>query len=253
MNDWYMKRFENKIVLVTGAGRGIGASIAKRFASEGAEVIVNYSGNDEAAQKTVDEITATGGQAQKYKCSVNDSESVKVMIDEIIKEFGRIDILVNNAGITKDGLMLRMTDEDFDRVIDVNLKGTFNCTKYVSKYMLKQKSGKIINISSVVGLSGNAGQVNYSASKAGIIGITKSAAKELSSRGITVNAVAPGYVDTDMTKVLSDNIRNEILKNIPLQRMGNVEDISNCVAFLASEDASYITGQVISVDGGMHI
>ena len=223
-----MKRFENKIVLVTGAGRGIGASIAKRFASEGAEVIVNYSGNDEAAQKTVDEITATGGQAQKYKCSVNDSESVKVMIDEIIKEFGRIDILVNNAGITKDGLMLRMTDEDFDRVIDVNLKGTFNCTKYVSKYMLKQKSGKII-------------------------GITKSAAKELSSRGITVNAVAPGYVDTDMTKVLSDNIRNEILKNIPLQRMGNVEDISNCVAFLASEDASYITGQVISVDGGMHI
>ena len=248
-----MKRFENKIVLVTGAGRGIGASIAKRFASEGAEVIVNYSGNDEAAQKTVDEITATGGQAQKYKCSVNDSESVKVMIDEIIKEFGRIDILVNNAGITKDGLMLRMTDEDFDRVIDVNLKGTFNCTKYVSKYMLKQKSGKIINISSVVGLSGNAGQVNYSASKAGIIGITKSAAKELSSRGITVNAVAPGYVDTDMTKVLSDNIRNEILKNIPLQRMGNVEDISNCVAFLAFEDASYITGQVISVDGGMHI
>ena len=233
-----MKRFENKIVLVTGAGRGIGASIAKRFASEGAEVIVNYSGNDEAAQKTVDEITATGGQAQKYKCSVNDSESVKVMIDEIIKEFGRIDILVNNAGITKDGLMLRMTDEDFDRVIDVNLKGTFNCTKYVSKYMLKQKSGKIINISSVVGLSGNAGQVNYSASKAGIIGITKSAAKELSSRGITVNAVAPGYVDTDMTKVLSDTIRNEILKNIPLQRMGNVEDISNCVAFLASEDAS---------------
>lgn len=248
-----MKRFENKIVLVTGAGRGIGASIAKRFASEGAEVIVNYSGNDEAAQKTVDEITATGGQAQKYKCSVNDSESVKVMLDEIIKKFGRIDILVNNAGITKDGLMLRMTDEDFDRVIDVNLKGTFNCTKYVSKYMLKQKSGKIINISSVVGLSGNAGQVNYSASKAGIIGITKSAAKELSSRGITVNAVAPGYVDTDMTKVLSDNIRNEILKNIPLQRMGNVEDISNCVAFLASEDASYITGQVISVDGGMHI
>lgn len=248
-----MKRFENKIVLVTGAGRGIGASIAKRFASEGAEVIVNYSGNDKTAQKTVDEITATGGQAQKYKCSVNDSESVKVMIDEIIKKFGRIDILVNNAGITKDGLMLRMTDEDFDRVIDVNLKGTFNCTKYVSKYMLKQKSGKIINISSVVGLSGNAGQINYSASKAGIIGITKSAAKELSSRGITVNAVAPGYVDTDMTKVLSDNIRNEILKNIPLQRMGNVEDISNCVAFLASEDASYITGQVISVDGGMHI
>ena len=186
-----MKRFENKIVLVTGAGRGIGASIAKRFASEGAEVIVNYSGNDEAAQKTVDEITATGGQAQKYKCSVNDSESVKVMIDEIIKEFGRIDILVNNAGITKDGLMLRMTDEDFDRVIDVNLKGTFNCTKYVSKYMLKQKSGKIINISSVVGLSGNAGQVNYSASKAGIIGITKSAARQIMQHPRRASSVLP--------------------------------------------------------------
>ena len=246
-----MKRFENKIVLVTGAGRGIGASIAKRFASEGAEVIVNYSGNDEAAQKTVDEITATGGQAQKYKCSVNDSESVKVMIDEIIKKFGRIDILVNNAGITKDGLMLRMTDEDFDRVIDVNLKGTFNCTKYVSKYMLKQKSGKIINISSVVGLSGNAGQVNYSASKAGIIGITKSAAKELSSRGITVNAVAPGFIKTEMTDVLKDDIKKAIMENIPMKAFGETEDIANAVAFLASEEARYITGQVISVDGGM--
>ena len=246
-----MKRFENKIVLVTGAGRGIGASIAKRFASEGAEVIVNYSGNDETAQKTVDEITATGGQAQKYKCSVNDSESVKVMIDEIIKEFGRIDILVNNAGITKDGLMLRMTDEDFDRVIDVNLKGTFNCTKYVSKYMLKQKSGKIINISSVVGLSGNAGQVNYSASKAGIIGITKSAAKELSSRGITVNAVAPGFIKTEMTDVLKDDIKKAIMENIPMKAFGETEDIANAVAFLASEEARYITGQVISVDGGM--
>ena len=245
-----MKRFENKIVLVTGAGRGIGASIAKRFASEGAEVIVNYSGNDEAAQKTVDEITATGGQAQKYKCSVNDSESVKVMIDEIIKEFGRIDILVNNAGITKDGLMLRMTDEDFDRVIDVNLKGTFNCTKYVSKYMLKQKSGKIINISSVVGLSGNAGQVNYSASKAGIIGITKSAAKELSSRGITVNAVAPGFIETDMTRKLPEEIREGACKQIPLGRFGQPEDVAKAVAFLAAE-GSYLTGQVLAVDGGM--
>ena len=164
-----------------------------------------------------------------------------------------MDILVNNAGITRDDLLMRMKESDFDAVINTNLKGTFNTIRHLSRYLLKQRAGKIINISSVVGLSGNAGQVNYSASKAGIIGITKSAAKELSSRGITVNAVAPGYVDTDMTKVLSDNIRNEILKNIPLQRMGNVEDISNCVAFLASEDASYITGQVISVDGGMHI
>ena len=246
-----MKRFENKIVLVTGAGRGIGASIAKRFASEGAEVIVNYSGNDEAAQKTVDEITSTGGQAQKYKCSVNDSESVKVMIDEIIKEFGRIDILVNNAGITKDGLMLRMTDEDFDRVIDVNLKGTFNCTKYVSKYMLKQKSGKIINISSVVGLSGNAGQVNYSASKAGIIGITKSAAKELSSRGITVNAIAPGFICTDMTQALPEQVKEKIWAQIPMGGFGDPQDVAAAAAFFASEEAGYITGQVLMVDGGM--
>ena len=248
-----MKRFENKIVLVTGAGRGIGASIARRFASEGAEVIVNYSGNDEAAQKTVDEITATGGQSQKYKCSVNDSESVKVMIDEIIKEFGRIDILVNNAGITKDGLMLRMTDEDFDRVIDVNLKGTFNCTKYVSKYMLKQKSGKIINISSVSGILGNAGQSNYAASKAGVIGLTKSVARELASRGICVNAVAPGFVETEMTAVLPEKTQEELKKQIPLGRAGQVQDIANAVAFLASPESDYITGQILSVDGGMAI
>ena len=248
-----MKKFENKIVLVTGAGRGIGASIAKRFASEGAEVIVNYSGNDEAAQKTVDEITATGGQAQKYKCSVNDSESVKVMIDEIIKKFGRIDILVNNAGITKDGLMLRMTDEDFDRVIDVNLKGTFNCTKYVSKYMLKQKSGKIINISSVSGILGNAGQSNYAASKAGVIGLTKSVARELASRGICVNAVAPGFVETEMTAVLPEKTQEELKKQIPLGRAGQVQDIANAVAFLASPESDYITGQILSVDGGMAI
>ena len=243
-----MKRFENKIVLVTGAGRGIGASIAKRFASEGAEVIVNYSGNDEAAQKTVDEITATGGQAQKYKCSVNDSESVKVMIDEIIKEFGRIDILVNNAGITKDGLMLRMTDEDFDRVIDVNLKGTFNCTKYVSKYMLKQKSGKIINISSVVGLSGNAGQVNYSASKAGIIGITKSAAKELSSRGITVNAVAPGFTETYWHKDKPKEFLERISNKIAVHRWANADEIADAYIFLLEN--SYMNGEVLHINGG---
>ena len=244
---------EGKTALITGGAKGIGKRITEVLAEYGAAVAINYSGSEDAAKELADKINQSGGRAITYKCNVAEFDKTAEMIDYVIKEFGHIDILVNNAGITKDGLMLRMTDEDFDRVIDVNLKGTFNCTKYVSKYMLKQKSGKIINISSVVGLSGNAGQVNYSASKAGIIGITKSAAKELSSRGITVNAVAPGYVDTDMTKVLSDNIRNEILKNIPLQRMGNVEDISNCVAFLASEDASYITGQVISVDGGMHI
>ena len=246
-----MKRFENKIVLVTGAGRGIGASIAKRFASEGAEVIVNYSGNDEVAQKTVDEITATGGQAQKYKCSVNDSESVKVMIDEIIKKFGRIDILVNNAGITKDNLMLRMKEEEFDRVIDVNLKGCFNCMKHVTRPMLKQKYGKIINISSVVGVHGNAGQINYSASKAGIIGMTKSMAKELGAKGICVNAIAPGFIQTDMTDVLSDEVKDKIKTSIPMGKLGNVDDIAQTVAFLASDEAKYITGQVICVDGGM--
>ena len=243
-------KLDGKVAVVTGANTGLGQGMAIALAQAGAKVVLVGRRNCDETQAKIDEF---GGQSAQVLADLSLTESVDQILSGALDAFGRVDILVNNAGITKDGLMLRMTDEDFDRVIDVNLKGTFNCTKYVSKYMLKQKSGKIINISSVVGLSGNAGQVNYSASKAGIIGITKSAAKELSSRGITVNAVAPGYVDTDMTKVLSDNIRNEILKNIPLQRMGNVEDISNCVAFLASEDASYITGQVISVDGGMHI
>ncbi len=248
-----MGKFDNKVALVTGAGRGIGAAIAKGLAKEGAFVIVNYSGNDEAANETVKEIENAGGSAATYKCGVQDSEAVKKMTEYIIEKYKKIDILVNNAGITRDGLMLRMSDEDFDSVIAVNLKGTFNCTKSVSRYMLKQRSGKIINISSVVGICGNAGQVNYSASKAGIIGLTKSAAKEFASRGITVNAVAPGYVDTDMTKVLSDEVKNEIMKAIPAGRMGKAQDISNAVLFLASEEAEYITGQVISVDGGMNI
>ena len=248
-----MGKFDNKVALVTGAGRGIGAAIAKGLAKEGAFVIVNYSGNDVAAHETVREIESAGGSAAEYKCGVQDSEAVKKMTEYIIEKYKKIDILVNNAGITRDGLMLRMSDEDFDSVISVNLKGTFNCTKSVSRYMLKQRSGRIINMSSVVGICGNAGQVNYSASKAGIIGLTKSAAKEFASRGITVNAVAPGYVDTDMTKVLSDEVKNEIMKAIPAGRMGKVQDISNTVLFLASEEAEYITGQVISVDGGMNI
>lgn len=248
-----MGKFDNKVALVTGAGRGIGAAIAKGLAKEGAFVIVNYSGNDVAANETVREIENAGGSAEVYKCGVQDSEAVKKMTEYIIEKYKKIDILVNNAGITRDGLMLRMSDEDFDSVISVNLKGTFNCTKSVSRYMLKQRSGRIINISSVVGICGNAGQVNYSASKAGIIGLTKSAAKEFASRGITVNAVAPGYVDTDMTKVLSDEVKNEIMKAIPAGRMGKAQDISNAVLFLASEEAEYITGQVISVDGGMNI
>ena len=245
-----MFSLKGRVAVVTGANTGLGQGMCVALAQAGAKVLGVAR---RSCEETKAKIEADGGIFTEVLADLSDMNSISKVMTAAMDVYGRVDILVNNAGITKDGLMLRMTDEDFDRVIDVNLKGTFNCTKYVSKYMLKQKSGKIINISSVVGLSGNAGQINYSASKAGIIGITKSAAKELSSRGITVNAVAPGYVDTDMTKVLSDNIRNEILKNIPLQRMGNVEDISNCVAFLASEDASYITGQVISVDGGMHI
>ena len=242
-----------KNALVTGASRGIGRAIALELAKRGAFVVVNYNGSEDAANETVAAIKAAGGDAVSVRCNVSDFTACQEMIESLIKEYKHMDILVNNAGITRDDLLMRMKESDFDAVINTNLKGTFNTIRHLSRYLLKQRAGKIINISSVVGLSGNAGQINYSASKAGIIGITKSAAKELSSRGITVNAVAPGFVDTDMTKVLSDNIRNEILKNIPLQRMGNVEDISNCVAFLASEDASYITGQEISVDGGMHI
>lgn len=251
--DNCVKRFENKVVLVTGAGRGIGAAIAIRLASEGAKVIVNYSGNDEAADKTVETILSNGGIAEKYKCQVDSFAETEQMINYIIEKYNRIDVLVNNAGITKDGLVMRMKEEDFDRVIDVNLKGTFNCIRHVSRYMLKQRGGRIINMSSVVGIAGNAGQVNYSASKAGVIGITKSTAKELASRGITVNAVAPGYIDTDMTRILSDDQKKSVLSAIPLLRMGNVSDISNTVAFLASDEAAYITGQVISVDGGMNI
>lgn len=248
-----IKRYENKVALVTGAGRGIGAAVAKRLALEGARVIVNYSGNDKSADETVAHIICDGGQAEKYKCQVDSYEETEKMIAYIIDKYERIDVLVNNAGITRDGLVMRMSEEDFDRVIDVNLKGTFNCIRHVSRHMIKQRYGRIINMSSVVGISGNAGQVNYSASKAGVIGITKSAAKELASRRITVNAIAPGYIDTDMTKVLSDKQKDTVLSLIPLSRMGDVSDISNAVAFLASDEASYITGQVISVDGGMNI
>ena len=248
-----MYNLEGKIALVTGAGRGIGRAIAIGLAKEGATVIVNYGGNEAAAQETVDSIIKDGGSAEKYKCDVSDFAAVGEMIQFVVEKYNKLDILVNNAGITKDGLMMKMSEEDFDKVLAVNLKGTFNCIRNVSRQMLKQRSGRIINMSSVVGIAGNAGQVNYAASKAGVIGVTKSAAKELASRGITVNAIAPGYIDTDMTNVLSDSVKENVLSAIPLGRMGKVEDIAEMAVFLASDKAAYITGQVISVDGGMNI
>lgn len=242
-----------KTALVTGAGRGIGAAIAKKLADKGATVIINYSGNDKAAQDTLDDIAADGNKAEIYKCNVADYEEVEQMIQYVVQKYKKIDILINNAGITRDGLIMRMSEKDFDDVIDVNLKGTFNCIRHVARQMIKQRCGRIVNMSSVVGIAGNAGQVNYAASKAGVIGITKSAAKELAARGITVNAIAPGYIDTDMTRVLSDDIKDGIVSQIPLKRMGQVSDIADAAVFLVSDRASYITGQVLSVDGGMNM
>ncbi len=243
----------NKNALVTGAGRGIGKAIALELAAHGAFVIVNYNGSKKAAQETLAEITQAGGQGVCVHCNVADYEACGEMIQKLIKSYGHIDILVNNAGITRDGLLMRMSEEDFEQVIDTNLKGTFHTIRHLSRYFLKQKAGKIINISSVSGILGNAGQANYSASKAGVIGLTKSVARELASRGINVNAVAPGFVTTDMTDVLSDNAREALLSQIPLGRAGEAKDIAKAVLFLASEDSNYITGQVLSVDGGMAI
>lgn len=244
---------ENKVALVTGAGRGIGRAIAIALAEEGAEVIVNYNGSEEKAKEVKQTIEENGGKASIYKCNVSDFEACETMIREIVKEHGHLDILVNNAGITKDGLIMKMKEEDFDRVLNVNLKGTFNTIRHSARQMLKQRSGKIINISSVSGILGNVGQANYAASKAGVIGLTKTMARELGSRGITVNAIAPGFVDTEMTEVLSEEIRENACKQIILGRFGKPEDIANAAVFLASDKADYITGQVISVDGGMNV
>lgn len=240
-----------KVAIVTGASRGIGRATAKKLASLGAMVVINYNGSEEEAKKVQQEILAEGGKAELMQCNVADHIACEAFIKNVIETYGRIDILVNNAGITKDGLLIRMREQDFSDVIDVNLKGTFHCIRFASRYMMKQKSGRIINLSSVVGVTGNAGQVNYAASKAGVIGMTKSAAKELAGRGITVNAVAPGFIKTDMTEILSEKVKEEMKKQIPLGTFGKAEDVADTIAFLASEEARYITGQVLHVDGGM--
>lgn len=242
-----------KVALVTGASRGIGAQIAKSLAEEGASVIVNYNGSKEKAQTVVDEIQAAGGTAEMYQCSVSDFTACGEMIQELIKKYGHIDILVNNAGITRDGLLMKMSEEDFDAVVETNLKGAFNTIRHMSRYFLKQRSGKIVNISSVSGILGNAGQANYSASKAGVIGLTKSVARELASRGIHVNAIAPGFIATDMTEAMPEEAKEKMTETIPLKRIGTPKDIANLAVFLASEKADYITGQVFAVDGGMTI
>ena len=244
---------KGKIALVTGGGRGIGKAIAMALAAEGAMVIVNYNGSRAAAEAVVDEITASGGSARAYQCDVSSYNDTKMMIDDIIKNDGALDILVNNAGIAKDNLMMRLSEADFNSVVDINLKGTFNCIKHVSRQMLKQKSGRIINLSSIVGRVGNAGQINYAASKAGIIGMTMSAAKELGSRGITVNAIAPGFIQTEMTEVLDESVKKQFIDSIPLRKLGETKDIADLAVYLASEKGRYITGQTISVDGGMYM
>jgi 3-oxoacyl-[acyl-carrier protein] reductase len=242
---------DGKVALVTGASRGIGRAIAIALAKAGATVVVNYAGNVKAAVEVEKIITEAGGKAMLVKADVANGEAVDEMVKSVVEEFGGIDILVNNAGITRDGLLMRMKEVDWDAVINTNLKGVFHCTKAVAKLMMKKRSGRIVNMASVVGLTGNAGQANYAAAKSGVIGFSKSMAKELSSRGITVNMVAPGFIGTDMTEVLSDKIKETMISNIPLGRMGKPEDVANAVLFLVSDSASYITGQVINVDGGM--
>ncbi len=242
-----------KIALVTGASRGIGREIALTFAREGAVVIVNYQGSEEKAKEVVETIKKSGGKAEAIQCSVTDFSAVEKMIQTVIAEYGRIDILVNNAGITRDNLVLKMSEEEFDAVIDTNLKGTFHTIRHAARQMIRQKAGKIINIASVSGVLGNAGQANYAASKAGVIGLTKSMARELASRNINVNAIAPGFIETDMTGALGAAVREKALGEILLKRFGSPKDIAEMAVFLASEKADYITGQVISVDGGMAI
>lgn len=240
-----------KVALVTGASRGIGRAIALELARAGADVVVNYAGSEQAAADVVAAIEALGRRAVKLRANVGAAAEAEELVKQALEAFGKVDILVNNAGITRDNLIMRMKEEEFDQVIQTNLKGVFNCLKAVTRPMMKQRYGRIINISSVVGVLGNAGQANYVAAKAGVIGLTKSAARELASRGITVNAVAPGYIVTDMTEQLPEEMKGKLMEQIPLARLGQPEDIAKAVRFLASDDASYMTGQTIHVDGGM--
>jgi 3-oxoacyl-[acyl-carrier protein] reductase len=244
-------KLKGKVAVVTGASRGIGKAIALKLAEEGAKVVVNYNSSEEEAQKVVNAILEIGGEGIAVKGNIADYNQSQQLIEKTLEEFQRVDILVNNAGITRDNLLLRMSEEDFDQVIDVNLKGYFNCTKAVIRPMLKNKKGKIINITSVIGITGNTGQSNYAAAKAGVIGFTKSLAKELGGKGINVNAVAPGFIQTDMTDKLPEEIKRKIGENIPLKTFGKPEDVAKLVVFLASSDSDYITGQIIGVDGGL--
>ena len=244
-------QLEGKVAFVTGGSRGIGRAIALLLAKRGADVAINFAGNEAAAQATVDEIKALGRKAIMIKADVAVNAACVAMVDQVVQEFGKIDILVNNAGITRDGLLMRMKEEDWDAVLNTNLKSVYNCSKAAIKYMMKARAGRIVSISSVVGLMGNAGQANYAAAKAGIIGFTMALAKEVASRGITVNSVAPGFVNTDMTKVLPEKVVENLKAAIPLAKLGEPEDIAKAVAFLVSDDAAYITGQTLHVDGGM--
>ncbi len=242
---------ENKTAVVTGASRGIGLAVAKKLAAQGANIAILYVGKEEEGENAKKEVEALGVKVGLYYCDVSSFEDSKATVAKIIEEFGQIDILVNNSGIVRDKLVLKMEEADFDAVINVNLKGTFNMIKHTYSHFMKKRAGRIVNVASVVGINGNAGQANYSASKAGVIALTKSVAKELAGRGVTVNAVAPGYITTDMTNALSDKVKEQIESSIPMKKRGLPEDVANAISFLCSDDASYITGEVIRVDGGM--